>query len=158
MTVIDMVPLVVLAALWSASFLFMRMAVRVLGPVALIEARLLIAGLASLAVGALVRKLPDPRQRFGEFLVLAGLPATVPFTVIPAAELRLTASLAAILQRQDPFVRATCLGATGPPTAIAQATVHSDRWWPGRFVDESTYNAWGPRRCARLATTRWRAQ
>lgn len=69
--------MVVLAALWSASFLFMRMAVRVLGPVTLIEARVLIAGLGSLAVGALVRKLPDPRQRFGEFLVLAGLLAAI---------------------------------------------------------------------------------
>jgi len=47
-SLLDGVTLFAVAALWGASFLFIRVAVRDLGPVALIEARVLLAGLALL--------------------------------------------------------------------------------------------------------------
>lgn len=103
MAVVDVLALLFLAALWGASFLFMRVAAPVLGPVSLIEARVVIAGLGLLVVAAIVRKVPDPRRQLGQFLVLAALSAAVPFTLIAAAELRLTASLAAILNATTPL-------------------------------------------------------
>ena len=48
MSVKNVIELVILAALWGASFLFMRIAVPEFGAVALIEARVLIAGLVLL--------------------------------------------------------------------------------------------------------------
>lgn len=48
MRVSDVAELLLLAALWGGSFLFMRIASPVLGPVWLIEIRVLLAGLALL--------------------------------------------------------------------------------------------------------------
>ena len=49
----DVARLLVLAALWGGSFLFVRVAVPALGPIALITARVWVAGLTLLAyVGA----------------------------------------------------------------------------------------------------------
>jgi drug/metabolite transporter (DMT)-like permease len=92
-----------IAALWGASFLFIRVAVATLGPVALIEARVLIAGLALLGVVALLRQLPAWSKDWKAYLVLGALSAAVPFTLIAAAELRITASLAAILNATTPL-------------------------------------------------------
>ncbi len=103
MALVDGAILLVLAALWGASFLFIRVAVPALGPVALIEARVGVAGLGLLAVALLVRRLPDVRRDWRGFLLLGGLSAAVPFTLIAAAELRLTASLAAILNATTPL-------------------------------------------------------
>jgi len=71
--VVDLLVLLVLGALWGASFLFLRVAVPVLGPVSLIEARVLVAGLALLAVGLALRRLPDVRRDAGRFLTLGAL-------------------------------------------------------------------------------------
>ena len=46
----DLARLCALAAMWGASYLFMRLAVPHLGPVLMIELRVLIAGLALAAV------------------------------------------------------------------------------------------------------------
>jgi drug/metabolite transporter (DMT)-like permease len=103
LTVIDLVALLAVAALWGASFLFIRAAVPVLGPIPLIEARVVLAGLALLAVCAARRKLPRMRHRIGAFALLALLSAAAPFTLIAFAEIRLTASIAAILNSTTPM-------------------------------------------------------
>lgn len=102
-TLLDGVTLFAVAALWGASFLFIRVAVHDLGPVALIEARVLLAGLALLAVGALLRRQPAWRRDWKGYLVLGGVSAAAPFTLIAAAELEITASLAAILNATTPL-------------------------------------------------------
>ncbi|ROO86417.1 drug/metabolite transporter (DMT)-like permease [Actinocorallia herbida] len=103
MAVIDFVYLLAVGALWGASFLFMREAAPVLGPVSMTEARVLLAGLALLAVGLLLRKVPDIRRDLGGFLILGALMAAFPFTLIGVAELEITASLAAILNATTPL-------------------------------------------------------
>lgn len=99
----DVGTLLLVGALWGASFLFIRVAVVELGPVALIEARVLLAGLALLAVVSVGRRSPQWRRDGLRYLVLGGLSAAAPFTLIAAAELRLTASLAAILNATTPL-------------------------------------------------------
>lgn len=91
------------AALWGASFMFIRVAVPALGPVALMEARVLIAGLVLLAIVIALRQQPAWRSDWKGYLVLGALSAAVPFTLIAAAELRITASLAAILNATTPL-------------------------------------------------------
>lgn len=99
----DVATLLLVAALWGASFLFIRVAVVDLRPVALMEARVLLAGLALLAVVSVRRRSPQWRRDGVRYLMLGGLSAAVPFTLIAAAELRLTASLAAILNATTPL-------------------------------------------------------
>ncbi|POM24922.1 putative inner membrane transporter yiJE [Actinomadura rubteroloni] len=92
--------MIFVAAVWGASFLFMRQAVPVLGPVGMIEARVVLAGLALALACAVLRRPPRPSRKF---LLLGALTAAVPFTLIGAAELRLTASLAALLNATTPL-------------------------------------------------------
>jgi drug/metabolite transporter (DMT)-like permease len=106
-------------ALWGASFLFMRVAAPVLGPVALIEARVLLAGLALLVVVALLRQAPAWRKDWKGYLVLGAL-AAGPFTLIAAAELRITASLAAILNATVPLFTLLIAAARGQETLTAR--------------------------------------
>jgi drug/metabolite transporter (DMT)-like permease len=93
----DLGALFLLGALWGASFLFIRVAVPALGPFALMELRVGIAA-AVLALGAaLFGRVPKLRARWKEFLFIGTLNAAIPFSLIAAAEIHLTASLAAIL-------------------------------------------------------------
>ncbi len=74
-----------------------------LRPVALIESRVLLAGLALLAVVSARRRSPQWRRDGVRYLILGGVSAAAPFTLIATAELRLTASLAAILNATTPL-------------------------------------------------------
>lgn len=77
--------------------MFIRVAVPALGPFLLVELRVGLAA-SALFLGALAAgRLPKVRSRWRSFLVLGFLNAAVPFSLISAAEIRLTASLAAIL-------------------------------------------------------------
>jgi drug/metabolite transporter (DMT)-like permease len=93
----DLGALLLLGALWGASFLFIRVAVPALGPFALMELRIGIAA-ATLALGAaVVGRAPKLRARWKQFLFIGTLNAAIPFSLIAASEIHLTASLAAIL-------------------------------------------------------------
>ncbi|MFI5825044.1 EamA family transporter [Streptomyces rishiriensis] len=100
----SLVSLTALGALWGASFLFIRVAVPQWGPVALIEARCLLAGAAlCLVLRALHHERPTWRQHGRRYLMLGAVSAALPFTLIAAAELRLPASLAATLNATTPL-------------------------------------------------------
>jgi len=93
----DFAGLATLGALWGASFLFIRVAVPALGPFLLVEVRVGVAA-AVLSLSVLVaRRVPKIRSRWRSFLLLGFINAAVPFSLISAAEIHLTASLAAIL-------------------------------------------------------------
>ena len=95
--------LLVLAALWGASFLFMRVAVPELGPVVLAEGRVAIAGLALLAYAAAIGARPALRARWRDYLLLGTINAALPFALLAAAELEIEASLAAVLNAMAPM-------------------------------------------------------
>jgi len=95
--------LLFLSALWGGSFLFMRIAAPKLGPVLLIELRVLIAGLALLAYGVLSRRLPGVRGLWREYLVVGAVNSALPFLLISAASLALPASLTATLNATTPL-------------------------------------------------------
>ncbi len=103
MTPRQLVMLLVLAAVWGASFLFMRVAVPSLGPVVLADARVAIAGVALLAYAALIGARPALRARWRDYLLLGAINAAVPFTLLSAAELEIEASLAAVLNAMAPL-------------------------------------------------------
>ncbi|HEV3476692.1 MAG TPA: DMT family transporter [Rubrobacteraceae bacterium] len=94
----DLGALLLLGALWGASYMFIRVAVPALGPFALMGLRVaLAASVLALYAAFLVRDLPKFRSRWREFLIVGATNSAVPFTLIAAAEIELTASLAAIL-------------------------------------------------------------
>lgn len=62
--------LFLLSALWGGSFLFMRIAAPVLGPVLLIELRVGLAGLALLAYALFIRKVPELRRHWRAYAVV----------------------------------------------------------------------------------------
>src|SRR3712207_8503254 len=61
------------------------------------ELRVGIASLALVLFAAAVGRRPKLRARWRQFLLIGTLNAAIPFTLIAAAEIHLTASLAAIL-------------------------------------------------------------
>ncbi len=93
----DFAGLILLGALWGGSFLFIRVAVPALGPFLLVELRVGLAAAALFLYALAAARVPKIRDRWRSFLVLGFLNAAVPFSLISAAEIHLTASLAAIL-------------------------------------------------------------
>jgi drug/metabolite transporter (DMT)-like permease len=93
----DLGALLLLSALWGASFIFIRVAVDGLGPFVLVELRVGLAAAGLALSAALFRHLPKLRVRWRQFALLGLVNVAIPFSLISAAEINLTASLAAIL-------------------------------------------------------------
>jgi drug/metabolite transporter (DMT)-like permease len=115
----DFIMLFSLAAVWGASFLFMRIAAPALGPTVLIELRVLIAGLALVVFAFFARLRIHILHKWRQYLLLGALNAAIPFTFISTAELHLSAGLAAILNATTPLFTAIVawLWAGDPMTA-----------------------------------------
>lgn len=99
----DLAALVVLAALWGGSYLFIRLAAPAFGPLPLAAGR---ASLAALVLWVGMRVLcqrPVLRANARKLLILGAANAAVPFSLIAAAELHLTASFAAMLTATTPL-------------------------------------------------------
>lgn len=107
----DFSRLLILASLWGASYLFIRIAVPHLGPFLLMDLRLLIASGALMLYAFFLRRVPDLKERWKEYLILGVINSAIPFTLIAAAELHLTSSLAAILNATTPMFTAVVAAA-----------------------------------------------
>jgi drug/metabolite transporter (DMT)-like permease len=96
--------LLVLSALWGASYTFIKIGVDTIPPVTLIAARTSIAGVLLVAILRLRGlRLPADRRVWGRFLVQACLNSVVPFTLIAWAEQTTDAGLATILNSTSPI-------------------------------------------------------
>jgi len=95
--------MLVLAAVWGGSYLFIRVAVPAFGPFPLMAARVTVAAALLLAMPAVRRAAPGLRGHGRRLLVLGAANAALPFALIAWAELRLTASLAAVLTATVPL-------------------------------------------------------
>ena len=99
----DLARLVFLAALWGGSFIFIRIAAPVLGPIVLVTLRVFLAGSALLVYALITRSDLELRTRWRQYLILGALNSAIPFVLISTAELQLPASLAAILNATSPL-------------------------------------------------------
>lgn len=102
----DVAALILLAAVWGGSFLFIRMAVPSLGPVPLVAGRVVLAALALALVLAALRRPVELRRHARGLLVLGAVNAAIPFTLISWAELHLSAALASTLNATVPLFTA----------------------------------------------------
>jgi drug/metabolite transporter (DMT)-like permease len=102
----DLADLVLLAALWGASFLFTRMAVPAFGAFALAELRVAIAALMLLPLLALRGDFSELRAAPARFVLLGAVNTAIPFALFAWAVLSITAGLASILNATAPLFTA----------------------------------------------------
>jgi drug/metabolite transporter (DMT)-like permease len=98
----DIVELLVLAALWGGSFLFMRVLAPVVGPLATADLRMLIGGLFLGAVFLVLRFDPGLKKNFLPFLVVGLVNSALPFLLYSVAALVLPASVEVVLNALSP--------------------------------------------------------
>jgi drug/metabolite transporter (DMT)-like permease len=95
--------LILLAALWGASFLFMRVAVPEFGPVPLVALRVAVAALVLLPLVVWRGELAQLRTHGTRLALLGGLNSALPFVLLSYATLTVTAGFAAILNATTPL-------------------------------------------------------
>jgi drug/metabolite transporter (DMT)-like permease len=99
----DLLDLLLLAALWGASFLFMRIAAPQFGPVPLMAVRCAIGALVLLPLLAWRGEAGVLRQRPGCFVLVGTLNSALPFVLFGFATLSLTAGFASLLNATVPL-------------------------------------------------------
>ena len=99
----QIIELLSLAAIWGASFIFMRILAPVLGPILTANLRLLIAAVALLSYFAIVRWDVDWRLYWKEYLIIGAVNSALPFTLFAFAALHIPASYSAILNATAPL-------------------------------------------------------
>jgi drug/metabolite transporter (DMT)-like permease len=102
----DIAALFGLAALWGASFLFIRIASPAIGPFPTIQGRLTIAAVALLIYIYMIGKSTGWGQLWKQYLIIGALNAAIPFTLIATASLHLNASMLAIINSMTPLFTA----------------------------------------------------
>ena len=103
MRVVDVARLVALAALWGGSFLFMRVAVLPLGPIATAELRVLLAAAALLVWLRAVGIRLGWRQEWQLYLVVGTINSAAPFALYAFSALHLPVSYLVVLNATTPF-------------------------------------------------------
>lgn len=96
--------LIVLGAIWGASFLFIKIGLESYGPLTLVVFRLLGAGaILYLVMRAQGHRLPTTRARWRDMLVIGLFGLVLPFSLIGWGEQYIASSLAAILISTTPL-------------------------------------------------------
>lgn len=99
----DTARLLVLAVIWSASFVFIRVLAPVLGPVWVATSRVLIAGIALTGTFVALRRHLDVALHWREYLFVGVLNSALPFLLFAYAALTLPASYLVILNTALPL-------------------------------------------------------
>ncbi len=99
----DIIDLFILAALWGASFLFMRISVPEFGAVPMMMVRVLIAGLCLLPLVIWKGRLGVLRQNRLSISVVGVLGSAIPFSLIAYSTLYVTAGFASVLNAATPI-------------------------------------------------------
>ncbi|EDX85884.1 Integral membrane protein DUF6 [Synechococcus sp. PCC 7335] len=103
MRISDVLELLLLSALWGGSFLFMRIAAPVLGPVWLIECRVLLAGLALLPLLLRSPAWSVIRPSLVPLFIVGSINSALPFLFLAFASLSLPAGYTSIVNATTPL-------------------------------------------------------
>ncbi|WP_440056964.1 DMT family transporter (plasmid) [Pseudoalteromonas sp. T1lg65] len=95
--------LILLGAIWGASFLFMKVAAGVLGPAVLIEVRVLLGALTLATVGWVLKRKLEFMKYKKHFFIMGLFSSALPFLLVAYAAQTLDASLLAILNSTAPI-------------------------------------------------------
>ena len=102
----DIVRLVALAAIWGASFIFLRALAPVLGPVVTAAARVVIAGVALVGYFRLAGFDAGLRRYWREFAIVGLVNSALPFLLFAFAAVHIPASYSVILNTATPLFAA----------------------------------------------------
>ena len=95
--------LLLLAAIWGASFLFMRVATPEFGPIALIAIRVGVAALVLLPLLRTAAAWQHLRHKAGAFLIVGVFASALPFCLFAYSTLHLSAGFDSILNATVPL-------------------------------------------------------
>jgi drug/metabolite transporter (DMT)-like permease len=118
MSTTNLLRLILLAAIWGGSFLFMRIAAPVLGAAVLIEYRVLFAALFLAAIGVFLKKTLDLKQHWKHYFILGLFNSALPFLMFAFAARTLSASVLAVLNATTPLW-GTLIGAVWSRTMVS---------------------------------------
>lgn len=118
----DFLRLILLAAIWGASFLFMRIGAPVLGPALLIEYRVGSAAVFLALVGFVLKKPLGLRQHWKHFAILGFFNSALPFLLYAYAASSLSASVLSVINATSPIWSAL-IAAVWSRTAMAPRTL-----------------------------------
>ncbi|BAQ78923.1 DMT family transporter [Pseudomonas sp. St29] len=99
----DWARLLVLSAVWGASFIFMRVLAPVLGPVVTTDLRVAVGGGALLLYFALIRFNPGWRMHWRQYAVIGTFNVGLPFLMFSYAAQYIPASYSAIINATTPL-------------------------------------------------------
>ncbi len=103
MSLINISRLLLLAAIWGASFLFIRIAVPALGPAFLMNGRVLFAAVFLLLVAIVLKKRLLLAEHWRHYLKLGFINSALPFLLFAYAAGVLTASLLSVVNATAPI-------------------------------------------------------
>jgi len=99
----EIIELLLLAALWGCSFLFMRIAVPQLGPVVLAEVRLALGAIVIMPFLLARKHRQSFRENWKAIGIVGVLNSAIPFMLLAYAAMSLTAGFVAILNSTTPL-------------------------------------------------------
>ena len=100
---VDLMRLLVLAAIWGASFIFLRVLVPVIGPVTTATLRVLVAGVALSIYFKIIRLDAEWRHLWKEYVFVGVINSGIPFLVYAWAAQYLQASYLVIVNSTSPL-------------------------------------------------------
>jgi drug/metabolite transporter (DMT)-like permease len=103
MTAASLARLLLLSAIWGGSFLLIRVGAPALGPVPLMEARVLLAALFLAGVGLLLHRPLAWRAHWRHYLFVGFFNSALPFLLFGYAALTLSAAMLSILNATSPL-------------------------------------------------------
>ncbi len=103
MKAFDIGELVLLAALWGASFLFMRLGAHEFGPIVLAAVRVGLASAMLIPLLASRGQLAQLRTHWKGLLIVGALNSAIPFALFSFAALSITAGLSSIVNATTPL-------------------------------------------------------
>jgi hypothetical protein len=156
MTTANLLRLILLAAIWGSSFLFMRISAPVLGPAVLIEYRVGLAAVFLAVAGFFLDKRLDLRANWKHYLMLGMFNSALPFLLFAFAARTLSASVLSVLNATAPMWGAL-IGAAWSRRRISGRTAlglcsapAASRCWSASTPPRARARPWPSRR-------RWRA-
>jgi drug/metabolite transporter (DMT)-like permease len=109
--------LVILGAIWGASFLFIKIGVSEMGPMTFAAIRVLIGSLTlAVALGVRRQRLPRDLRVWGRLLVMGVLGTAIPFAAISWGTQYIASGLSAILNATMPLFTVVLAAAWGDET------------------------------------------
>ena len=108
MRVVDLIRLVLLASIWGASFIFVRVLSPVIGPVMTADFRVLIAGIFLCIYFKIAGIETEWRRLWKEYLAVGTLNSGFPFLLYAWAALYVPASYLVIINSTSPLFGAVC--------------------------------------------------